>query len=127
MANTPAVEVIGGARLRRTMRKAGADLKQLTELNRRAAATVLPVATSAAPRRSGRLASTGRVGATTRAGVVRFGRQSVPYAGPIHYGWPARNIKAQPWAVDAAHNTESRWVEIYLAGIKEIIDQIEGM
>ena len=29
---------------------------------------------------------------TKRQAVVTAGRASVPYAGPINYGWPARNI-----------------------------------
>lgn len=122
----PAIEVIGGARLRRTLRRAGVDVKRLTALNRQAAELVLPAASTNAPRRSGRLASTGRAGATTRAGVIRFGRGSVPYGPPIHYGWAARNIRPNPWASEAAQRTEGAWTEIYSQGIDAILDTIKG-
>lgn len=122
----PAVEVVGLARLARTMKRAGAEITELKDLNRQAAEAVAPTARSSAPVVAGRLVSTVRVGATQRAGIVRAGRASVPYAGPIHYGWPARNITAQPFIADAAQQTEPAWTEIYLAGIKKIIGKIEG-
>ena len=121
-----AVEVVGGARLRRTLRRAGVDVKRLTALNREAAETVLPTATSTAPRASGRLATTGRTGATTRAGLIRFGSKRLPYAGPIHYGWPARNIAPQPWATEAAQRTEGAWTDVYQQGIESLLASIQG-
>jgi hypothetical protein len=50
----------------------------------------------------------------------------VPYAGPIHWGWPARHIKAQPWIYDAAQNSAEQWTGLYLAALEKIIDGIEG-
>ena len=114
----PAVEVVGLSRLARTMKRAALDVQELKDLNRAAA--------GAAPRRSGRLAADIRTAGTQRAGIVRVGRASLPYAGPIHWGWPARRIAAQPFAADAARKTEPVWTEIYLAGITRIIEKIEG-
>ena len=86
--------VVGQRRFVQTMRKAGADMDDLKEVNREAAEIALPAVRNLAPRgKTGRLAGSLRVGATKRAGVIRAGRKAVPYAGPINYGWPARHIK----------------------------------
>lgn len=126
MAGQPALRVEGLARLQRTLKRAGEDVSELKELNRAAAAIVAPVARSTAPVRSGRMAASVRTGATMRAGIVRVGSKGVPYAGPIHYGWPSRKIKPQPFLTDAAKATESRWFAVYRAGIEKIISRIEG-
>lgn len=122
----PAVEVEGARQLRRTMRKAGLDLQQLKDAHAAASRIVAAAATSRAPIRTGRLQSTIRAAGTTTAGIVRAGYKSVPYAGPIHWGWPARSITADPFLVDAAADTESSWIGAYERNIAAIINTIEG-
>jgi hypothetical protein len=68
----------------------GRARRQVAQLVVRAA----PPARRTAPARSPPPA--GRAGQT--AAVVRAGRASVPYAGPIHWGWPSRHITAQPFS-----------------------------
>lgn len=46
-----------------------------------------------APRRTGRLAGDIRGNRARSKAVVTAGRVSVPYAGPINYGWAARGIE----------------------------------
>ena len=58
---------------------------------------------------------------------MSVGRASVPYAGAIHWGWPARNIRAQPFLTNAAASTEPTWVAQYLADIQKIVDQVRGV
>ena len=56
---------------------------------------------------SGNLAGTMRASRTKNKAVVRAGGARARYAGAIHYGWPRRNIGAQPFlseAVDANQN-----------------------
>lgn len=66
------------------------DLKAaFSEIARRGAAS----ASSHAPRRSGRLAADIRGNRAQSKAVVTAGRASIPYAGPINYGWRARNIE----------------------------------
>ena len=48
-------------------------------------------------RSPGALKGTLRSGASSRAGVVRIGKKLVPYAGPVHYGWPTRPDRAKGW------------------------------
>jgi hypothetical protein len=53
------------------------------------------------PVKSGRLRQSLRSSGTQRAGVVRAGFASVPYAGPIHFGWAKHHIRPQPFLYDA--------------------------
>lgn len=46
-----------------------------------------------APKRTGRLASDVRGNRSRSKAVVTAGRASLPYAGPINYGWARRNIE----------------------------------
>lgn len=123
------LKVEGAARLRRTLKDAGADMKDLKAANKRAAQTVMNAAKALSPvgpDAGGHIKSTGRVGATTRAGIVRFGNKAKPYGGPIHWGWPARGIDPQPWITTAAQTTESTWVDMYYRDLEKVLDQIKG-
>lgn len=136
------VRVEGGARLRRTLKKAGVDMKVLRAINKRAATTVSTASTASAPvggpyrntgrgrpKSGGRLKATVRPGATTKAGIIRAGTGAagrVPYANPIHWGWAARNIKPQPWMTLAAQATEPVWVADYNRHMRQVIKQVKG-
>jgi len=126
VANRSLIEVKGSAQLARTLRKAGADAKDLREVNKKAAQLVVPAAQGQAPVKSGRLSSSIRAGATQKAGVIRAGKKSVPYAGVIHWGWPGHHIKPHHYLTDAAKQTEPAWVELYDQEIKKIIEQVQG-
>lgn len=126
-----AVQVEGAARLRRTLRQAGGDLSDLKAANRAAAGTVSTAAAAAAPRRTGRLAASVRASGTNSAGVVRAGNNrktvsGVPYAGVIHWGWPARGISANTFLTDAAQATEPVWVPAYEAALMAAIQKVRG-
>ena len=108
------------------MRDAGVDLRELKDTNRRVAGIVAGEGKSTAPVASGRLAADVRPGASNTAAVVRAGRKNIPYAGPIHWGWPKRNIVAQPFLSDAAQRTEPTWQDVYMSFINKVVDQIEG-
>lgn len=122
-----ALYVVGQKRFVQTMRKAGADMKELKEVNRRAADIAKPEVVARAPRgKTGRLAGSIRAGATQKAGIIRAGRKTVPYAGPINYGWPARNIRPRTFVNDAVASTESQWVKEYETFVKKTMNQIKG-
>lgn len=120
------LQVRGLRELQKALKVAGDDLGELKALNGRAAQIVADAAGPHAPRKSGRLSASVRVGATNRAGIVRAGKGSVPYAGVIHWGWSRRGIKAQPWLADAAASSEGRWTDAYKAGVEEILDKVRG-
>lgn len=120
------VEVVGARRLRRTLRDADGDLADMQRVHHAVASIVAAAAAAGAPRRTGTLASTVRPGKAASRAVVRAGFKRVPYAGPIHWGWPARNITAQPFLVDAAHTTEPRWITKYQSEVNRILQRVEG-
>lgn len=123
------LRIEGGRQLRSTLKKAGLDMKDLTAVNRSAAQAVLPLAKSSTPLgppRAGHMKTTVRVGATQRAGLIRVGNKTKPYPGAIHWGWPARNIKAQPWLTNAAKATESKWLDLYWDKLNKTIDSVKG-
>jgi hypothetical protein len=84
------------------------------------------VAANLAPHRSGRLVGNIRAGATQKAAFVRAGGARVPYAGPVHWGWPKRNITANPFMTKAAQQTEPRWLAVYEDYTTNALDHIEG-
>jgi hypothetical protein len=121
------VEVEGRRELVRTMRAAGIDLGDLTKANRDAAAVVAPESAARTPRRTGRLAGTVKAAGTRSAALVRVGSRTVPYAGPIVFGWAAHNIEPNPGPVDALATTEPRWRPVYDHAIERIIAKIKGV
>ena len=119
-----ALMVVGQRRFVQTMRKAGADMDDLKEVNREAAQIALPAVRNLAPRgKTGRLAGSLRVGATKRAGVIR---KAVPYAGPTNYGWPARRIKPRLFVNNGVASTESQWQKVYKDFIDKTLNQVKG-
>lgn len=98
------VKVTGAKELRKAIRQiedAAAKKGMQADLKgayRTAARVVEVSAKQEAPRRSGRLAGSVKAkGTTTGASVVAGGLKAVPYAGPVHYGWPSRPNKAKGW------------------------------
>lgn len=122
-----AAYVVGQKRFVQTMRKAGADMQELKDVNRQAADIALPAVRQLAPRgKTGRLASSVRAGATQKAGVIRAGRKSVPYAGVINYGWPARRIKPRLFVNNGVASTEGAWQRLYKQFIDRTMSQVKG-
>jgi hypothetical protein len=120
------VRVDGLRRLNRDLRKFAGDASDLKAANAAASATVATAASARAPRRSGRLAASVR--GTKRVGGARVlaGGAVVPYAGPVHYGWPARDIDGQPFVIDAAQATEPVWLAAYAADLDRAAGRVAG-
>lgn len=126
-AGSLSAQIKGSRRLARTLKKAGADMSKLKESNLQAAKIVVPVAESTVPKLTGKLANSIRAGATASAGVVRAGNKNrVPYAGPIHWGWPKHHIKATTFLVDAARQTQPQWYQVYKLAIDKALAQVKG-
>jgi hypothetical protein len=118
--------VDGARELRASLKRAGVGVQDLKDAHRKVADMVAAEAEPKAPRRSGRLAGTMRAAGTQSAAIVRVGRSSVPYAGPIHWGWEARGIKAQPWIAEAADREFEPAQQLYLQALEAIIATVEG-
>lgn len=126
MADDVTVRVEGLSRLRRGLRDLGDGVDDLKDANARAARIVATAAAARAPRVSGALAGTLRGNRAAGRASVMAGRASVAYAGPIHWGWPARGIEANPFVVDAAQATEGLWLSGYEADIDDLVDRVKG-
>lgn len=121
------VKVDGLRRLQRDLRAVGDDLADLKDTNAAVSQLVAAEARRRAPTgASGRLAASGRGNRAAGRATVLFGGARVPYAGPVHYGWPARGIEAQPFATDAATITEPAWLAMYVAGIDQVTGKLAG-
>lgn len=123
------IKVEGGARFRRTLRKTGADMKDLTRLHRQVGNIIVPRAKALAPTgptAGGHIKNTIRATAGQHHATIRAGGQAKPYGPVIHYGWQRRNIKAQPFISIAAQETEPEWFSELSKGIEKMLDQIKG-
>ncbi len=121
----PAIEVTGARELRAAMKRMSADVSDLRRVNLDAAQTVASEARSRAPRLSGALAGSVKAKATRTRGYVTAGGKLVPYAGPIHFGWPARNIRPQPFMYDALDARKSEVVGKYQDRIADLVQKLD--
>ena len=100
------------------------DLKnKMKPTHLKAAEIVVEGAKRYAPVRTGNLAKSIRAAATQPGGRVRVGSAAVPYAGPIHFGWPKRRIQPQPFVYDALDPRRAEVANLYAERIMQIIDQ----
>jgi hypothetical protein len=126
MAGTGSVKIEGARELRRTLKRAGVNLDDLKDANQAAGNIVAAAGRTSAPRRAGRLGNSVRASRAAASATVRAGGAAVPYAGVIHWGWPAHHIGAQPWLSEAATRTEPAWLAAYEAGVAKVLDTIKG-
>lgn len=122
-----AVRVEGLDDVRRKIRRMEQGLDQdaakgdLKRMNLEAAEIVAGVATSLVPVRAGTLRQTIRAAGAQKSGRVRAGFARVPYAGPIHFGWPQRNISPQPFLYDALDRRRNEVFDAYERNMSEIV------
>jgi hypothetical protein len=114
------IKATGVKELRRELRRMGNDLEDLKALNLDVATLVSDRAKDIVPRRTGNLADTIRPAGTKTAGRVRAGFKRVPYAGVIHFGFPARRIQPQPFLYDALDQRRGEVFDAYFKGVKKI-------
>ena len=99
MARRSAIEVQGVKIIQRKLKQMDdgtvAELKQVYFYS---ANLVARNASPRIPQRSGNLRASMRVTTSKRGGWVRVGsKRKVPYAGPVHFGWPNRPNQAREW------------------------------
>jgi hypothetical protein len=94
----PQIQLVGYKELRRELKQLGDEaVAGLKRVNKDAADIVADAARPLIPRRTGRLESTLRTTGTVRGGIVKAGKKAVPYAGPVHFGWPNRPNSSKGW------------------------------
>lgn len=119
------VKVTGLRELVKALKDVDKDIvRELAEINRAAAEKIVPLARSLAPRgKTGLLAASIRAGSTRRSGTIKAGSRSVPYAAPIHWGWPHHGIEPHQFLVDALNASESLIREEYLHDLQAFLDR----
>lgn len=114
-------KVTGLREVRKALKQYGDETKTaLKPANLEAARVVAEKSKYFVPVRTGALESTIRALATTKSGKVRVGNAKVEYAGPIHFGWPARLIKPQPFIYDALDDRIEQVLSVYNSAIDEL-------
>lgn len=106
-----------------SMQKAEQELGKLEGAHSAAAAVIASAVAAAAPRRTGRLAGSVRASRGSTGAAVDV---TAPYAGPIEWGWPSRNIDGTHFAMNAARATEPQWVKFYEEGVQKALDEVRG-
>lgn len=111
------IEVEGLNQVVRGLKRTGDNSEDLKKAFKTIATRGAQESKARAPRRSGALAASVRPANRSNAAVINAGNARVPYAGPIHWGWPRRNITAQPFIVETAASLES-WA------VRQMLDDI---
>jgi len=116
------VKIEGLREVNKALRDLGDDTKNaMKETHLEAARMVLPEAVRIAPFRTGNLARSLTATATRTGG--RITAKATPYAGPIHFGWPARRIKPQPFVYEALDPRRDEVVDVYVKRLNELIEK----
>ena len=98
------VKVEGADKVLAAFRSLGLKARDLSPAFQRIGAKVKADAATLAPTLTGRLAADLRTTKAKTRATVAVGRASVPYAGPINYGWAGHNIEATHFLNDALEN-----------------------
>jgi len=97
---------------------------ELKHLHKEVASIVADEAEQRVPVQSGRLKGSIRPLGSQKQGRVAAGKKSVPYAGPIHFGWPRRNITPQPFLTDALDRRKNEVLDTWLDLQEQLIDKV---
>jgi hypothetical protein len=98
----------------------GIDLKDFKTINRLLAENVAEEARGRVPVVEGTLKGDIRGGGTKTRAYVSVGRKRIPYAGPIHFGWPARNIQPNMFLYEAMDSRADEVQEVYARRVDEL-------
>lgn len=115
------VKLEGTKELQDLLIKLGKDLESNSELNEELSSNLAQKASSIAPRLTGSLASSIVGNPSPQKAQIVAGSAAVPYAGVIEYGWPAKNIQAQPYLNKTVNSNMGYIIERYNQSIEDNI------
>lgn len=111
---------VQGRELRRALRATGNDVRgDLKGIHAKSARLVEDQSRLEVPLLSGTLRDTIRSSGQQTKGVVRAGYASVPYAGPIHFGWAAHGIAPQPFIYEAMDERREEVIDAYENAVRD--------
>lgn len=125
MAEAISVELKGVKEAQAALNKIGSSLENLTDLNKDLGSDLSKIASAKAPRLTGALSASIGFKATPDKAQIYAGSETVVYAGVQEYGWPEKNIKAQPYLRPAVYENLkliTNKYEEYIAGIVKKYD-----
>ena len=121
MAGAISISVEGEQQVKVALAKVEKDLVDRSELNKDLSNELSRKASAMAPRLTGALASSVKGNASNDKAQILAGSNAVPYAGVQEYGWPAKNIQAQPYLRPAVFDNMDYIVEKYNNYIESIV------
>ena len=120
-----AITVEGVKEVIDSLKKLNKDLEANLELNKELSTTLSQKASAMAPVLTGALASSVKGNPSAEKAQILAGSAAVPYAGVIEYGWPDRNIDAQPYLNPAVNDNMGYIIEKYNDSIQKAIKQYD--
>jgi hypothetical protein len=114
------VSVKGLREVTRSFKQYEGAVDDLKEANAAISSKVAQSAVATTPKLTGQLASTVRGNRAVQRVQLKAGGARTPYAGIIEYGWPAKNIEAQPFLRRAAWTNRDYIVQQYSANLEQI-------
>jgi phage gpG-like protein len=117
------ISIQGVKEVKDSLNKMARDLESNIELNKELSTTLSQKASALAPRLTGALASSVVGNPSAEKAQIMAGSAAVPYAGVIEYGWPDRNIDAQPYLNPAVNDNMGYIIEKYNDSIQKAIKQ----
>lgn len=129
------VKIEGLSKIRKDLKNLGGDLDlvkgEFLDTNKRIAELVIGDSKKYVPVLSGALAASIKNASTKTAAKIRVGSSGrgrkktnsadlVEYAGPIHFGWPRRRIKPNPFIYEAIDPRRSEIAMAYAERITSI-------
>jgi hypothetical protein len=124
------IKVTGLSEVQRNLRKLSTDALDLNkteflETNKQVAEIVINETKKYVPILSGSLAAAIRNASTKKSAKVRAGNAAVPYAGPIHFGWPSRSIKPNTFLYEAIDARKDEVANRYAALVSDLITKYD--
>lgn len=120
-----AITITGVKEVIDTLNKLNKDIESNIELNKELSTTLSQKASAMAPVLTGALASSVKGNPSAEKAQIMAGSAAVPYAGVIEYGWPDKNIDAQPYLNPAVNDNMGYIIEKYNDSIQKAIKQYD--
>lgn len=118
------VKVLGLAQLSRDIKKADSEL--VKEIKKEAKVALTDLVKPAAERRvpvglTGKLKKSIRVSVVSAKASLMAGRKTVPYANPIHWGWPSRGIAKTEFLTEAIYEKQDKIEGAYFRVVDRLL------
>jgi len=125
-----AIKIEGLSKVQRDLRKLSTDALDLNkteflETNKQVAEIVINETKKYVPVLTGALAAAIRNASTKKSAKVRAGNVGVQYAGPIHFGWPARSIRPNTFLYEAIDARKSEVANRYAELVSDLITKYD--